>query len=169
MAVNEHSELSAAHLRDHSSPSLLTRALKDQCKHVRVSGITSATWQQDFSIVLLTGHLHANWLHLSFFFLFEFLNNVTLKNGSRQYVRNKTSTHAEIIFSGFTVQWMTKDGVFFPPLRGSQAHPLLIMKLYKDSIKALNLLPNTERRRIPGGSCCKSHTSMHAVDVQFCS
>lgn len=42
-----------------------------------------------------------------------------------------------------------KMGVF-SPLWGSQAHPLLIMKLYKDSIKALNLLPNTERHRIPG-------------------
>lgn len=39
---------------------------------------------------------------------------------------------------------------FFSTLRGSQAHPLLIMKLYKDAIKALNLLLNTEHRMIPG-------------------
>lgn len=40
--------------------------------------------------------------------------------------------------------------MFFLPLWGSQVHPLLIMKLYKDSIKALNLLLNTEHRMIPG-------------------
>lgn len=47
--------------------------------------------------------------------------------------------------SRFSVQ----QKMLFPPLWGSQAHPLLIMKLYKDSVKALNLLSNTERRRVP--------------------
>lgn len=62
-----------------------------------------------------------------------------------QYLRNKT--HAEIIFSSFTLQQKTKECFF--PLWGSQAHPLLIMRLYKDSIKALNLLLNIERHMIP--------------------
>lgn len=103
---------------------------------------------------------------------FEFLNNVSekIKKVPGQYVRNKTH-HAEIIFLSFTLQQKRKEGSF--PLWRSQAHPLLIMRVYKDSIKALNLLLNTERRMIPGVSvvnhtpACTMRSAAQLVTTQM--
>lgn len=93
-----------------------------------IKGLTSATWLKSYFVHPL-GHRHSNGLDLSI------------------VLRNKMQ--AEIIFHASHFSRKNKSGFFFS-LWGSQAHPFLIMRLYKDSIKVLNLLPNIEHRLIPG-------------------